>query len=612
MNLKDVPIKRKLTTIVMLTSGAVLLLTCTAFIVYEMLIFRKGMVNEVSTLAQVFVANSTPALLFGDEKTPSQYLSALHANPDIVQASIYDANGNLFAIYPANSPTNRFPALPEKSGHHFTREELTFYYPLMHDRARLGTLYIQSDLEGMKQRLRLYAGIVLLVLTGSFFVALILATWLQKSISKPIMHLAATARAVSEKRDYSVRARKFGHDELGQLTDTFNHMLTQIDERAAALGLSEQRYRSLIAAMTSIVWTTDAEGKFNSPQSSWEKYTGQPWSEQKDWGWLNVIHPDDQEKIKKLWNKSLADHGLFEFNGRLRHATSGQHRYFEARAVPLLDKNGGVREWVGTVSDVHDRKTAEDEIRILNAELEQRVLTRTSELAASTKEMEAFTYSVSHDLRAPLRHIVAFGEILLEDFAPKLEAAAQDYVQRIMHGARNMSHLVDDLLNLAKIGRHELLRQPTDLNLIIDEVIAELQPELAGRKVEWKIARLSACECDPGLMRQVFANLISNSVKYTGPREIAVIEIGQLALEKESPIFIRDNGVGFDMKFAGKLFGVFQRLHRDNEFEGTGVGLATVERIVRKHGGRIWAEADTEHGATFYFTLDCREKSQAA
>ncbi len=244
-----------------------------------------------------------------------------------------------------------------------------------------------------------------------------------------------------------------------------------------------------------------------------------------------------------------------------------------------------------------------EEIQRYATELERRVEERTAELAAANKELEAFTYSVSHDLRAPLRHIDGFSKLLLEDYAPQLDPAAQKHLQRVRGATRHMSQLVDDLLGLARVGRQEVNKQIVGLNALVEEVLAELKPETENRQIVWTIGRLPFVECDPRLMKLVFSNLLSNAIKYTRPRDGAIIAVGEVQQQEQAVIFVRDNGVGFNMKYADKLFGVFQRLHRQEDFEGTGVGLATVQRIIHKHGGQIWAEAGLDKGATFYFIV---------
>lgn len=472
-------ITRKLNGVIMATSAITLVLTCGFFLTYELITYRDRIATAFETQARIIAGTATATLAYGDEAGAHEILAGFKEDWHVVAAAFYGTNGLLFASYPTNAPVQSFPQRGTGESH-FERSHFIILQPVVLEGKRMGTLYMRADLGALSERVKVYGGVVILILGGSLVVAYFLSSGLQRRISEPILALVNAARTVSEAKDYSVRAPKMAEDELGTLTDAFNQMLAQIRER----------------------------------------------------------------------------------EGELRENS--------------------------------------EEIRRLNAELEDRVRRRTAELAESNQELEAFTYSVSHDLRAPLRHIDGYAQVLQDEYILELPEQAKDYLRRIRRGTSNMGQLVDDLLHFARLGRQELRRQETALGPIVREVLADLKPELADRSVEFVVGDLPAMQCDPSLLKQVFANLLANAVKYTRPRPKGVVQIGQ---DTQGAIFVRDNGVGFNMKYADKLFGVFQRLHRVEEFEGTGVGLAMVDRIIRKHGGRVWAEAELDKGATFYFTL---------
>jgi two-component system, sensor histidine kinase and response regulator len=259
-----------------------------------------------------------------------------------------------------------------------------------------------------------------------------------------------------------------------------------------------------------------------------------------------------------------------------------------------------------------ERQKSEQQIREFSEELEKRVRERTAELRAANEELEAFSASVSHDLRGPLHLIDGYAEMVGEIAGTGMNPEGTKFLKRIHAAVQEMSGIIEDLLRLSRLGRQTLNLQTANLNEIVKLVLVDFQSTIEARQIDVEIASLPEACCDSGLIKQVFANLISNAIKYTLFRAKALIEIGELTVEEETVIFVRDNGAGFDTKHAEKLFGAFQRFHRQDEFEGTGVGLATVRRIVQRHGGRIWAEAEVGKGATFYFTLSAEKSSATA
>jgi PAS domain S-box-containing protein len=312
-----------------------------------------------------------------------------------------------------------------------------------------------------------------------------------------------------------------------------------------------------------------------------------------------VVLPLEQWPLSRV----LRNESVRNLEVRLRRIGSDWQRIFSHSGAIVREPSGKQIAFL-TINDITKRKHAEDEIRVLNAELEQRVVERTVQLQAANHELEAFSYSVSHDLRAPVRHVVGFVELLQREAGPSLSVKSLGHLKTISQSAKRMGDLIDDLLAFSRIGQSEMQKKGVNLDDLVRETLGDFQAETRERNIVWTIHALPTVRADRALLRLVLVNLISNALKFTGARTEAKIEIGCApAGSGETVIFIRDNGAGFDPKYAEKLFGVFQRLHSQDEFEGTGVGLANVQRIICRHGGRVWAEGVVNGGATFYFSI---------
>ena len=490
MPLKDIPIRRKLMVIIMLTAFVALLLMRFIFFTYEFITFRQGTLKQLSTVGKVIAANSTAALAFDNQDDAQEILAALKADQNVVAAALYDKSGQLFAKYPADVSDASLPVAPGAAGYHYKKLSLIGFQPGGRRPGTLGTLYLRVDTGHiMRQWFWNSVGIAIVAIAVTFIVAYTISKALQKQISQPILSLADTARSISDHSDFSIRAKKMSNDELGLLTDAFNQMLAEIQAQDKAIRI-----------------------------------------------------------------------------------------------------------------DIAKRKEAEAEVKKLNTELEQRVAKRTAELESANKELEAFSYSISHDLRAPLRAVDGFSQAVMEDYGDKLPEEGRHYLQTIRNGAQRMGMLIDDLLSFSRLSRQPVNKQEVNVAKLVRDVLEELEPQREGREIDLRIGDLPPYKGDAALLKQVWINLLSNALKYSRDRKPAVIEVGCKTEQGENVYFVRDNGAGFDMQYANKLFGVFQRLHRADEFEGTGVGLAIVQRVIHRHGGRIWADAAPGRGATFYFT----------
>jgi PAS domain S-box-containing protein len=381
--------------------------------------------------------------------------------------------------------------------------------------------------------------------------------------------------------------RRRAEQQLLQSRDQLQKEVAERTQQASLLNLTHDTI--FVRDMSDIItyWNRGAEELYGwSAQQAIGKHSQQL---------LQAEYPLPMEDVRA----ELLRSGRWE--GELRKVKAdGSAVVVASRWSLRQDEQGRPIAILETNNDISDRIRREEEIHQLNLELGK----RSSDLEASNKELEAFAYSVSHDLRAPLRHMVGFAELLQKNIGPKLDEKGHRYMSIILESAKKMGTLIDDLLAFSRIGRAETRETVVSLEQLLQEVLGDMQQETGGRKIAWKIGPLPRLYGDRSMLRLVLVNLLSNAVKFTRTQPHAEIEIGSIEKSEEGVVvFVRDNGVGFDMKYAHKLFGVFQRLHSSGSFEGTGIGLATVQRIIRRHGGRVWAESLINRGATFFFSV---------
>ncbi|MCG3115890.1 MAG: PAS domain-containing protein [Candidatus Manganitrophus sp. SA1] len=381
--------------------------------------------------------------------------------------------------------------------------------------------------------------------------------------------------------------------------------ITERKQAEEALRKSEERFQLASRATNDAIWDWDLVTNAVRWNERFQTLFGyQP--EEIESGvesWTNRIHPEDKGWILSEVDAAIKQgHQFWSGEYRFRRGDGRYVAVFD-RGYIVHDENGRPVRMIGAMLDITDRKRAEEEIKKLNLDLERRVAERTAQLEATNKELESFSYSVSHDLRAPLRGISGFSRVLLLRYADRLDPEGKDFLQRVDAASRRMGELIEDLLNLSRVTRSEIRKKPVDLTLLARSIAEDLQSSDPKRRVTFLIQEGLKASADPHLLRIVLENLLGNAWKFTSKHPTAAIELGRIEKNGKPVYFVRDDGAGFDMAYADKLFGAFQRLHSLNEFAGTGVGLASVQRIIHRHGGKVWAEGEVEKGATFYFTL---------
>jgi signal transduction histidine kinase len=503
--LRDLPIRRKLTTVITATSATALILASGMLLAWDIVRSRADLRDDLQTLTTIIADNSTAALSFDDPAAATETLGALAAKQQITAAAIYRNNGELFAAYQPNGRTS-VPKRPPAEGLRDLEGAVEIVRPIVLDGGRLGTIYVRSSLAELYQRLRTRIVTVALVLLAAWLLTFLLSSWLQRLVADPLLRLADTARAVSARQDYGLRATPHGKDEIGVLVTAFNDMLSQIERRDAEL----------------------------------------------------------------LSAKETLEHRVAERTAELSQ-------------------------------ELTERQRAERELEVRNDELEQ-----------TNRELDDFAYIASHDLKEPLRGIHNYARFLIEDYAGRFDEDGRGKLETLSRLSRRMETLIDSLLHYSRLGRTDLALDEVDVQEVVEDVIDRLGISLREQNVDVRIpSRLPVIRSDRVRLGEVFANLITNAIKYND-KPHRWIEIGLADPPRpvggdashEHTFYVRDNGIGIPERHLDTVFRIFKRLHGRDQFGGgTGAGLTIVRKIVERHHGQVWIESAPGEGTTVFFTL---------
>jgi len=595
-SLRDIPIKEKLMVIITLTATAALLLCGTGIVAFDLILFRGYLERDLNALAGIIADNSTASLAFNDSKSAAETLGALRARTHLVTACIIRPDETMLAQYTRKGEVAPCPSAGG-DGLEFTRGDIRISRPIMLNSQRIGTLLLLYDLDEITERVKLYGATVIGFVIIASLIAFLLSSRLSALIATPVSQLVHATTAVSETNDYSIRAKRLSGDELGVLVDRFNEMLSNIQtrdknlrkallDREEALREAErarERFRFMAESMPQKVFTAKPNGDVDYYNRQWSEFTGLSFEESKDWGWIRFIHPDDLDANVKSWRNSIQSGQPFHFQHRLRRA-DGAYRWHLSRAHAMRDSEGGISMWIGSDTDIHEQKEKEEELRRLNDDLQQ------------------FAYSASHDLQEPIRNVAVYSEVVATQYHDLLDADGRQYLGFLVEGGRRLAVLISDLLAYTRAGVIEGEVTSVDSTVVLKHTLASLSEAIREAEGVVTYDPLPEVYMGEAHLQQVLQNLLSNALKYRNedpPR----IHLSAVNLGAAWRFSVRDNGIGIDPQYKEKIFGVFKRLHRDQKYPGTGIGLAISHRVVERYGGRIWVESEPGKGATFYFTI---------
>jgi len=597
---RDRPIRQKLMIVVMATTTVALLLAGLGILAFDSILFRASLRRDLSTLAQIIGENSTAALAFNDPGSATEMLAALRARPHLAAACIYRPDGTILADYSRQRGASACPPVDLRDELRFSPRTLTVSHAIVLDGDRVGTLMLLYDLDEINERIKLYGAVVLGVLLVSSLIALLLSSGLRALIATPISQLVRATTSVSETSDYGIRAHKASNDELGLLVDRFNEMLagiqsrdnhlrTVLSEREEALRDAEkarERFRFLAESMPQKIFTATPAGDVDYFNRQWTDFSGLPFEQIRDWGWTQFVHPDDLEENLRAWRHAIETGEPFHFQQRFRRA-DGAYRWHLSRAHAMRDPDKNISMWIGSNTDIHEQKEKEEELRRANEDLQQ------------------FAYSASHDLQEPIRNVVVYSEVVSRRYHDKLDGEGQQFLGFLTEGGRRLATLINDLLAYTRAGMLEIDTTPVDSAAALKLALSGLAEAIRESGAQVTFDSLPKVYMSDVHLQQIFQNLIGNALKYRSEQPPR-IHVSAVPHGADWCFSVQDNGIGIDPRYKEKIFGLFKRLHRDQKYAGTGIGLAICQRVVERYGGRIWVESEPGKGSAFFFTIPRR------
>lgn len=586
-------IQKRVRAVILLASVVVLLVTAAAFVVYDALSFRTRMVQSLSTLAAVIADNSVAPLVFDNREVAHEILAALRAQADIEAAVLFDDQGKVFAVYPRTLEIGALRA-GRIDGHEFAAGALLLWKPVGQEGKPVGTLYLRASLGGFYEQFWRYAAIVVAVLLGAFGTAFFLSDFLQRRISEPILALSRAAETISRRGDYSVRAVKTTADEIGILTDSFNRMVAETQENQGRL--AEQA--RLLDLSTDAIIVRDMEGTIHYWNRGAEELYG--WRRAEALG----SRKNDllQTRFFQPLDQIMAD---LRRDGRwsgelIQTRRDGTKIHISTRWV--LDPETAERpaRVLITDNDITLQKQAEELMRSEARRLDALVDQRTAALRETIGELEAFSYSISHDMRAPLRAMQGYAQALLSDYGDRLDAEARHYLDRIFRASNRLDLLIQDVLAYSRVAKGEIDLHPVDLEQLIDDIVASVPEFQNAVVVERPLPPVIGHEA---YLTQCVTNLLGNAVKFVRQNEPARVLVRSERLDGSVRIWFEDNGIGIDPSHHERIFQIFGQVHPEKKYGGTGIGLAIVRKAAQRMNGEVGVESELEQGSRFWLIL---------